>query len=56
MLMARLYELLVRLSALASEFMLGAAMAWVMAPHTQKRRLALWDEDTEGLDLKHIGH
>ncbi|MFQ5944380.1 MAG: hypothetical protein ACE5JF_12590, partial [Anaerolineales bacterium] len=21
-----------------------------------RRRLALWDEDLEGLDLKHIGH
>jgi len=32
MLMARLHELLVRLTALVPEFMFGAAMAWVVAP------------------------
>jgi hypothetical protein len=82
-----------------SGFMFGAAMSWVMAPHTVqrrhelegifilmtaadlmgfslvppmssqrllpflvpqilywRRRLALWDEELESVDLKHLGH
>lgn len=90
---------LARLRAWTTEFVFGAAMSWVMPPHTLKRqaelerifilmtigdlkgislspppnglrllpflvpqimywrrRLALWDEELEGADLKHLGH
>lgn len=96
---AKWRELLIYLRARVAEFMFGAAMTWVILPHSLKRRaelerifmlmttgdlmgtplsppldvlrllpfmvpqilywrrrLALWDDELEELDLRHPGH